>query len=271
MAVQKLLVATPTMGGIMKSRTATALIALTRALTKRGIDVVFWNIDASDIVYARNRYAQALLDSHDFDALLFVDSDMWFRPSLVLRMLTLGVKVAAAAYPKRGIDMSRVSAALAEGDSLAKAMARGSDFTVLRTWDANSSQRVRMRKGFASMAAAGMGCALITKTALLDMIEAGIVEKKQHIQDGQAQDYWSFFTPLAFGNMMLSEDYSFWHRWTHTMGRELWVCVDEPVEHIGSYNFDAKYDDLLAKTPPQGPANAEPLDTAAEKDAAAAS
>ena len=249
MAIRNILIATPTMGGVMKSRTTTALVALTRALTKAGLEVEFWNIDASDIVYARNRYAQLVLDSPALDAVLFIDSDMWFRPRLVLRMLEMGTEVAATAYPKRAIDMERVSNALLAGDTLGKAMAKGSDFTIMPNWDARQKPRMRLRKGFASMAAAGMGCALITKTALLSMIDAGVVEKQVHMLEGKAQHYWSFFNPVPVDDMMLSEDYSFWWRWTKLMKRELWVCVDEHVEHIGSYSFAAKYGDILSLTP----------------------
>ena len=39
MAVKSLLIAVPTMGGIMKSRTVTSLMKLGKALARNGIDV----------------------------------------------------------------------------------------------------------------------------------------------------------------------------------------------------------------------------------------
>src|SRR5258706_12597464 len=137
---KNILVAVPTMGGMMRSRTATTLIMLMKRLTKDGINVEYLNIDSSDIVYARNIYAQALLDNSALDGLLFVDSDMAFRPLLVQRMIALGADVAAVAYPKRSLDIEGFARSISGRDSAdpeasAKALAQSYEFTVLPSWE----------------------------------------------------------------------------------------------------------------------------------------
>src|SRR5258708_29441971 len=95
------------MGGQIKAKTTTTLVLLMRQLTRAGIVAEYLNIDSSDIVYARNYYARQVLNSENLDGLLFVDSDMQFRPLLVMKMLRLQADIAAAAYPKRPLNLGQ--------------------------------------------------------------------------------------------------------------------------------------------------------------------
>jgi hypothetical protein len=251
--LKNILIAVPTMGGMMRSRTATTLVMLMKRLTKSGINAEYLNIDSSDIVYARNLYAQTVLNDKALDGLLFVDSDMAFRPLLVQRMIDLGVEVAAAAYPKRKLDIESFARSVSGADSAdpeasSKALAQSYEFTVLPSWETAGAQ-FRLRRGFTQMAAAGMGCALISRRALEAMIEAKAVERRRDVIDGVERMSWTFFDPIRVGETSLSEDFSFCYRWTKTMCRPLWVCVDEYVTHLGEFPHRAKYLDRLARLP----------------------
>jgi hypothetical protein len=105
--------------------------------------------------------------------------------------------------------------------------------------------------GFAKMAAAGMGCTLISRTALLAMIDAKVVEQRKDIIDGDEQLCWGFFDCIKVGDVTLSEDFSFCYRWTRLLGRDLWVNIDETVAHLGDFSHEARYIDRLAKIEPQ--------------------
>jgi hypothetical protein len=243
--IKSLLVAVPTMGGIMKSKTAESLFVLSKALARNGIDADILNIDASDVVTARNLYANKVLNSEAWDALLFIDSDMQFAPRPVLKMLALKSEVAAVAYPKKKVDLDRFAAAVGEHGDIARARAESSDFNILLTWDNRKRKPLKRRGGFCSMAAAGLGCSLIGRTALQAMIEGEAVRQRTDVRNGVHVVTWGFFDHIKVGQIVLGEDFSFWYRWTQMLGRDLWVCVDEEIQHVGDYAYSGLYSSLL--------------------------
>jgi hypothetical protein len=252
--LKHILIAAPTMAGLMKAKTATTLIMLMRQLTRAGVVAEYLNIDSSDIVYARNLFARQVLESKDLDGLLFVDSDMQFRPALVLKMLAREADVVGAAYPKRSIDLDEFARALAQVAPTAKgkvkALANTLQYTVVPSWETPRPERVRVARGFAKMAAVGMGCTLISRAALEAMIEAKVVERRKDIIDGVENTSWGFFDVVKVGEISLSEDFSFCYRWTRLMGRDLWVNVDEAITHLGDFAYQSRYMDRLVPLDP---------------------
>jgi hypothetical protein len=243
--IKNLLVAVPTMGGIMKSKTAESLFRLSKALTRNGVDANILNIDASDVVTVRNLYANMVLNSDRLDGLLFVDSDMQFPPRLVLKMLALNAEAVAAAYPKKKIDLDQLMKTAQDHGDLARARAQSSDYNLMLRWDNRKAVRVKRRGGFLSMAAAGMGCSLIARSALQAMVDEGAAPKRIDVRNSVKEVSWGFFDPVKLGQIVLGEDFSFWHRWTKVLGRDLWVCVDEEVGHIGDFAYSGLYSLLL--------------------------
>jgi hypothetical protein len=260
MALNHVLICVPTMAGLMKSKTATTLVMLMKRLTRVGIEADYLNIDSSDITYARNLYARLVLESEQRDGLIFIDSDMQFRPALILKMLAHGGDVVGAAYPKRSIDLGRFAAAsrgLGDSpsqDEINRAVAGTYNYTVVPAWDRVRPEQLKVVKGFAKMAGVGMGCTVISRRALQAMIDGGVVERRKDIIDGVEQVGWGFFDPVKVGDVTLSEDYSFCYRWSQMLGRDLWVNIDEPITHIGEFPHQARYIDrlvLLRDRPPE--------------------
>jgi hypothetical protein len=255
-AFKHILIAVPTMAGLMKAKTATTLVMLMRQLTRAGVAAEYLNVDSSDIVYARNFFAREVLRLEVLDGLLFVDSDMQFRPALVRKMLNLGADVVGAAYPKRTLDMNQYSRTMVaaggfSAEAKARALANTYNFTVVPSWTTPRPKQMQVVAGFAKMAAAGMGCTLISRAALQAMIDGKVVEQRKDIIDGDEQMSWGFFDCLKVGDITLSEDFSFCYRWTRLLGRDLWVNIDERVTHLGDFNHEARYIDRLAKLGPE--------------------
>jgi hypothetical protein len=277
-ALKHILIAVPTMAGLMKAKTATTLVMLMRQLTRAGIEADYLNVDSSDIVYARNLYAREVLNSKTLDGLLFVDSDMQFRPALVLKMLRLEAELVGVAYPKRALNLDQFARAMADGGAFTpeaklKALANTYQYTVIPSWDTPKVERLKVVGGFAKMAAAGMGCTLISRTALQAMIDGKVVDRRKDVIDGVEQLSWGFFDCVKVGEISLSEDFSFCYRWTRLLGRDLWVCVDEPITHLGDFGYQTRYLDRLvpivppaAKTTVEGVAATSPDSNMIELD-----
>jgi hypothetical protein len=171
MAYQNILIGMPTMGGSMKTGTMLSIVDTMRALQQRGIESNIHNVDSAEIVTARDMLANMVLHG-EWDALLFIDSDMSFRPDLVLKLIESGAEVAAAACPRRQLDLGRFSAGVSEHGNVQKALAQASDFTVNFNWSGKPME-VTYENGFAKAAAVGMAVALISKSALQAMVKGG--------------------------------------------------------------------------------------------------
>jgi hypothetical protein len=77
--IRTLLIALPTVGHFMKSQTAIAVANTVKVLQQRGINAELHNIDSAEIVTARDMFANMVLHSSRWDAMLFIDADMGFR------------------------------------------------------------------------------------------------------------------------------------------------------------------------------------------------
>jgi len=260
----RILIAVPTTGGTVKAKTTDSLVRLMKVLTRNGFDADIHNIDNSDIVTARNRYANLVLDSDHWDSLLFIDSDMQFKPKAILRMIALNVPVAAAACTTRELDLEKFAAAIREHGDMDRARAEASRFNVLRHWGKDRGA-VRTRGNFYAFAAVGMAVCLIKKSALQEMIAAGVVDQRiDRFGKGVELKSWGFFDLVKVKETAFSEDFSFCHRWSGRMRRPLWVCVDEDINHIGEFAYSARYLTALGVKP------AEEANQKAEADQAAA-
>lgn len=243
--IRSILIALPTVGHFMKSDTAIAVARTVKALQQRGINADLHNIDSAEIVTARDMFGNMLLHSDRWDALLFVDADMGFSETLILKMLDAKAGVAAAASPRRQLDLHRLIAAAQSQGNLDRAKAAASDFTVAFDWDGKSQKRLQPINGFVSASTCGMAIALITKAALQAMVKAKVVEPRLDLNSSSGETCWSFFGILENEGHRLGEDYSFCYRWTKLMGRDLRVCIDEEVTHVGDYRYQARFADLL--------------------------
>ncbi|HEX8532538.1 MAG TPA: hypothetical protein VF662_00055 [Allosphingosinicella sp.] len=248
-AISRLLIALPTTSQSMKSSTALTIANLVKLLQSHGIDAYLHNIDSAEIVTARDMFANMVVYSDDLDGLIFIDSDMAFDPEIMMKMLRTGKDVVAAACTRRTLNLSTLLSAAQQHGNVPRAIAQASDFTVKLSWNDNDKAPVEVTDGFCRAAAVGMACAYISKGALMAMVKAKAVEPRLDLSAGPGQTCWSFFAPVAPDGVRLGEDYSFCYRWTKTMRRELFVCVDEAIIHCGDYNYTARFIDLFEQTP----------------------
>ena len=82
------------------------------------------------------------------------------------------------------------------------------------------------------------------------MIDGKVVDRRKDVIDGVEQTSWGFFDCVRVGEISLSEDFSFCYRWTRLLGRDLWVCVDEPITHLGDFGYQTRYLDRLVPIAP---------------------
>src|SRR5262245_52729296 len=96
-----LLIGVPVLGGNIKSQCAISLVALCSTFASNGIQFEIRSRSGADIVQNRNFLASAALARPNTTHLLFVDSDMEFRPQAVSRMIQLSKPIIGCIYPMR--------------------------------------------------------------------------------------------------------------------------------------------------------------------------
>ena len=207
----------------------TSLLGLIPELSSKRIGgkVRIWA--GSDIVVSRNFLASLAFADESVSHLLFIDSDMEFRPSAVSRMLDSGKPLIGCVYPKRELKPAEVQ-----------------QFVVYLP----ENTPLRITSGMCVAEGIGMGLCLIAQETLRRLAETGKVRRDtahSHLKDGLNGPLFGFFDPLIEAAHYCSEDLSFCRRWSLLCGGETWAIVDEDMGHAGPFTFRGKFSDRLLK------------------------
>lgn len=238
----KILIGVPTYGDYLRVNCANALTNLASVLPKFGIDFETSFISVARIEVARNMFASRALFEPGYTHLLFVDSDVGFRPEAVLRMLQKDVGLAACTYPSRKIDMQAFADAARKttGDVtkiLAKALAWPPVGELLETEN-------QVVGGWMKVSQAPTGLMLIKRETLAAMDEhyPELRNDSVHYMPGLPfQHITQLFSPFAREDgMLLGEDISFCRRW-RDMGGDIHLLVDETLSHAGVSEFESMF------------------------------
>jgi hypothetical protein len=239
------LIATPTVGGVVKSLYATTLVKVILAVKDANWNIDFVTVDGGYVSTARNYFANLLLGQSHFTHLVMIDSDMSFESHVICRLVRCGKPVVAAAYSQRRMDMEAFAQAsrnpeLTPADRAALALTYN-----LQPEPEPGTRQVKVTDGMCRVNRIALGCAVIQRSALESLIAAGMVQSlPDHSSEriglrGPFYDFFSEITPED-GNR-LSEDYSFCKRWRSMPGNEIWAVVDEPIGHVGDMIYSAPY------------------------------
>lgn len=238
----KLLVATPAYGDVLYTPYVRSLLRLQRMLHQQRSTMTHIVVSYAEVSEARNFLLTHWFDKTDASHILFVDADMGFEPELIRRMVALKKPVVGVVYPRRQLDLDRVTKSARGGADAAKAAARGHDF-ILR-----ALRGAQPRNGFMRVAGCGAGILLVERGCVAEMLK-----KLPALSDAAAartaplaKDLGRLirvFDPVTVGGARLSEDFSFCHRWAEECGGEIWANIDTAVTHVGLFRFGASYAD----------------------------
>jgi hypothetical protein len=233
----KIVIGTPTYNYQVTAPFVSSLLGLMSRLSGRA-EVSWLSIQATLINVARNHIATLVLHDPTATHLLFVDSDVSFRPEAVEKMLALKQPVSATVYPKRQLDFDKVIMAAKRGATTAKAKAAGLEYPFAAT---NPSER---RGGFITARIAPAGLMLIQRKALERI--------RDQRPDLYADTAGSIYDLLGLQKVLLcfepiqsahgvagGEDVGFCHLW-RSIGGEIWAQTDEVTGHTGAYTYEGR-------------------------------
>lgn len=242
----KICISTPAFGEVFYTPYVQSIFRLLHAFQRRHWESSFASLAYADIAESRNFLLTRWFDKSDATHLLFIDADMGFPAELVLDMVDFGEPVVGAVYPKRQIDIGKIATAVAAGDPVKRAVAKGHNYILRKK---RGLSIVTPRKGFVEADGCGAGVLLIARGAIETMIKKmpDIVDNNARANSPLASKLDRLiraFEPVRVNGALLSEDFSFCHRWNQCGGK-VWVNTHHPIEHIGLHRFRGSYSDLV--------------------------
>ncbi len=252
-----LMIAMPTMGSV-KTQSVMSLVDLATALHAENIRHSLKFYQFSDIVMSRNYLLSAFFSDQRFSHLLFLDSDIIYRPETILRMLAFGADFTVGTYPQKHFDLDRLRQLVERQAELPDGEKAGMDRLLSESWTYNHQMggfdgrtwEPRAKDGFMTVPACGAGLMLLSRRVADRMVETGAALPKTAMNRQQgdiALQFHDFFGHLDSqgGTYMYGEDQSFAKRWTDIVGDDIWLDTRSVVGHVGDHVFAGRYSDQL--------------------------
>lgn len=196
-----------------------SLRKLERTLTKLGMRHAIVDLTGESLISrARNRLV-AMFEASDFTDFLFLDSDIVFEPSDVLRLVQSEHGLCAAPYPAK-----------APGGRLI-----GNPVGVQGAKD-GPLQRV-VRDGFVLAQDLPTGFMLIRRAAL-ERIAKEVPDVDDDMPGSSIRSYRVYFDTAIDGRQYLSEDW-FFTRLARACGVEAWLDCRAKLGHVGRMVYTA--------------------------------
>lgn len=218
---------------------------LSKVCAQYGIELKFYYLFNESLVQrARNYVTDEFLRS-DCTHLMFIDSDIGFKPKDVLSLLALQVSepekydIITGPYPKKSISWDKVEKAVSLGKETSQLSFFGSEY-VFNVAEGQSSFRLDTP---VEVSEAGTGFMLIPRSTLEKY--AAAYPELSYLPDHRSTENFNGRREItAFfdceidpdSRRYLSEDY-FFCRNARKIGINLHMCPWMELQHVGSYTF----------------------------------
>lgn len=236
----KVLIGTPTAGGIVTTGYANTLVGVMHIVRKLGWRSRYITFDGADIVMARNFIANTALKDPEITHLFFLDSDMKIQPPTLERLFRAEVEIIGAVYTERNFDLERYAQERIAGLPHDQARALASTFNVRLT-----PGKLNVNSGLCKVQGFGFGAVLIRRSLLERLVETGQareVNSGKLSTQGLGATMRDFFSEIRNPDgSYLSEDYSFCKRVIDMGGTDLIALVDTEIGHVGSFTYGASF------------------------------
>jgi glycosyltransferase involved in cell wall biosynthesis len=228
-------IATPMYGGNCKGQYMDSVFNLSFALLMKGHTVSFGRVyNESLITRARNALVNEFMTNEETDVLLFIDADIQFDPSQVLRMLEQeDVELIGGVYPIKSINWTQIRNAVLTGEDnferytgrfTVNGMPRGVEI------DLNAPVEV-------DQVATGM---MMVRRSVFEKMMPSTGTYAKNLPNGEfdrEQPIYDFFrTDIDEHGILLSEDYYFCDKWKK-LGGKVYAAPWINMIHYGDYGF----------------------------------
>jgi len=225
-----------------------ALLELQQACIKNNILIYFHLLKSSLVTQGRNLCVAGFLESN-CTHMLFVDSDIYFKPESILAMLKKDKEVLSIPYPLKTMMWDKALCRIKEGDIKTINNLKASLNTYpMKVGDSND---ITIDDGVIEVTHSPTGCMMIKRSVFDKMIKAypekNIVQKT--VINGEYVDrpnLWNFFDTLhdPVEKTYLGEDFAFCQRWKE-IGGKCYAYIADPIVHVGEHQYVGRFADEL--------------------------
>jgi len=200
---------TPCYGGQITEVCFNSYLQWSVIATKNNIDFQIDTLsNESNVNRARNTCASKFL-SGDATHLMFVDADIKFNPTDVVKLLTHDKDIVGGIYPQKTLPPKMV---------------------------VNTINNGKREGNLIEVGTIGTGFMLIKRTVFEKLIEEGATPYNDQMELINNNQYDFFQCTIDSRGRYLTEDWSFCRRWRQ-VGGEVWADLDVALEHVGYFRF----------------------------------
>jgi hypothetical protein len=217
---------------------------------EKNIMVSFSLLKSSLVTQGRNLCVAEFLNHKDnYDYLLFIDSDISFKPETIFKMIDADKDIIACPYPMKMFETDKMWKKIKETDMVKSEkdlLSSGYMYPIKI-----GKNELIVDKGVMEVTHAPTGCMLIKRNVIEKLIE-----KHPELQiyqptvingkETKKENFYNLFDTLhdLETKRYFGEDFGFCQRWTD-IGGKVYVYVMDHISHIGDHEYCGRFYDML--------------------------
>jgi hypothetical protein len=254
-----IMIGTPAYGGLAYVSYVQALLSSMQYLAQHNIYIEpCFLTNESLIPRGRNTIVAKFLNNKKFTHLLFIDADVNWGASSIMKLLQHDKDIIGALYPKKGYEWQKLTKNKEALKLITTAAEENRDLTdteighiktKLMSFVVNlDPANLEVSQGLLQVKHLGTGFMMIKRNALEKMCDAFPELKYDDdincLQGTENDHLYAFFNceihKLSAKKHYLSEDYLFCKRWTD-LGNKIYADITVPLTHTGTHSFAGNF------------------------------
>jgi hypothetical protein len=218
----------------------TSLFEFTHEGIRLGLSSTLHMRSESLVTRGRNEIVKFFLMNEQYTHLLWIDSDISFQPTAVLRLLLSDHDVAAGIYPIKRFNWPEQGVPAGTTKDAFETRYTDYPFNAIGFGATPLTEHV-VQDDFVEVAEAPTGFMSIKRDVFTRLMEQ--YPELNYVPDGppgnpEARFYWRFFDCMVDpdSNRYLSEDYAFCRRW-RDIGGKVHADIQSDLGHLGQHMF----------------------------------
>ena len=248
----KLYIGTPCYGGNLQIGYFQSLMETVKVFTSLGVNHEIITIGSESLIpRARNGIVAKFMGDDDATHLLFIDADITFHWTSIVKLVLMDKDVSGGCYPKKMINWDKVRHNLKQDENMDEGllMAKSLDYVFNpvynqeKTEDGKIKLTATVSNGMVNVKDLGTGFMMIKKSVLeIMMYKYEELKYRNNVagyHSDAAEDYFYtlFDTEIdPQSKVYLSEDYLFCKRWREC-GGDCWMDLSISLNHTGMMDY----------------------------------
>lgn len=245
-----ILIGTPCYGGMCTVDFMTSLLNTKSYFEPKGVNIgVGFLSNESLIPRGRNTIVAKFLAATQFSHLIFIDSDITWKPEDIAKLIAHDKELSGGCYPKKKLNLDRMPVLLEQLKNLAtREGEKEIDKRVLESklvdYVMNLGSNVEQQGSLLKVKHLGTGFMMIKRSALEKMKVEYPHLKYDDDHDVltkiEEKELYAFFDTDISEKHYLSEDYLFCKRW-QDLDNDIWADLTIELSHTGPYKYTGHF------------------------------